>query len=66
MKDLTSYVSNFEKLILGNFLYVDKTEYIWQLIRPSSAVSIFASSTNALKVKYILFRAGVDCCFTLR
>ena len=37
MKDLTSYVSNFEKLILGNFLYVDKTEYIWQLIRPSSA-----------------------------
>ena len=37
MKDLTSYVYNFEELIRGNFLYVDKTEYIWQLIRPSSA-----------------------------
>lgn len=37
MKDLTSYVYNFEELIQGNFLYVDKTKYIWQLIRPSSA-----------------------------
>ena len=37
MKDITSYVYNFEELIRGNFLYVDKTEYIWQLIRPSSA-----------------------------
>ena len=37
MKDITSYVYNFEELIQGNFLYVDKTEYIWQLIRPSNA-----------------------------
>ena len=37
MKDLTSYVYSFEELIQGDFLYVDKTEYIWQLIRPSSA-----------------------------
>ena len=37
MKDLTSYVFSFEELIKGNFLYVDKTEYIWNLIRPSSA-----------------------------
>ena len=37
MKDITSYVYSFEELIQGNFLYVDKTEYIWQLIRPSSA-----------------------------
>ena len=35
MKDLTSSVYNFEDLIQGNFLYVDKTEYIWQLIRPA-------------------------------
>ena len=35
MKDLTSYLFSFEDLIQGNFLYVDKTEYIWQLIRPS-------------------------------
>ena len=35
MKDITSSVYNFENLIQGNFLYVDKTEYIWQLIRPA-------------------------------
>ena len=35
MKDLTSSVYTFEDLIQGNFLYVDKTEYIWQLIRPA-------------------------------
>ena len=37
MKDITSYVYDFEELIQGDFLYVDKTEYIWQLVRPSSA-----------------------------
>ena len=35
MKDLTSSVYTFSDLIQGNFLYVDKTEYIWQLIRPA-------------------------------
>ena len=35
MKNLTSSVYTFEDLIQGNFLYVDKTEYIWQLIRPA-------------------------------
>ena len=37
MKNLTSSVYTFEDLIQGNFLYVDKTEYIWNMIRPSSA-----------------------------
>ena len=32
MKALTSSVYSFEKLISGDYLYVDKTEYIWQLI----------------------------------
>ena len=32
MKDLTSSIYIFEKLIKGNYLYVDKTEYIWQLV----------------------------------
>ena len=35
MKDITGSVYNFEDLVQGNFLYVDKTEYIWQLIRPA-------------------------------
>ena len=35
MKDLTSSVYTFEDLIQGNFLYVDKTEYIWRMIRPA-------------------------------
>ena len=36
MKDLTSSVYSFEDLIQRGSLYVDKTEYIWQLIKPVS------------------------------
>ena len=36
MKDLTSSVYTFENLIRGDFQYVDKTEYVWKLIRPKS------------------------------
>ena len=36
MKDLTTFVYNFEDLIKGNYLYVDKTEYVWKLIRLSN------------------------------
>ncbi|MFA6717126.1 MAG: AAA family ATPase, partial [Victivallaceae bacterium] len=38
MKDLTSSVYTFEDLIDGNFLYVDKTEYLWQLIQPAKGI----------------------------
>ena len=38
MKDLTYSVYTFEKLIRGNYLYVDKTEYIWKLVRPASGI----------------------------
>ena len=38
MKDITSSVYSFENLIQGNFLYVDKTEYIWQLIEPANGM----------------------------
>ncbi|NLF59516.1 MAG: AAA family ATPase, partial [Lentisphaerae bacterium] len=38
MKDLTSSVYTFEKLIRGNYLYVDKTEYIWKLVRPAFGI----------------------------
>ena len=37
-KDLTTSVFTFEDLIKGNFLYVDKTEYVWQLIRPAQGM----------------------------
>ena len=37
-KDLTTSVFSFEDLIKGNFLYVDKTDYIWQLIRPAKGM----------------------------
>ena len=36
MMKLTTYVFNFYDLVQGNFLYVDKTEYIWRLIGPMS------------------------------
>lgn len=35
MKELTTSVYSFEDLIQGGFLYVDKTEYIWQLVKPA-------------------------------
>ena len=35
MKDITSSIYSFENLRQGNFLYVDKTEYIWELIKPA-------------------------------
>ena len=38
MKDLTSSSYTFEKLIRGNFLYVDKTEFIWELVRPATGL----------------------------
>ena len=38
VKNITSSVFSFENLINGNFLYVDKTEYIWKLIKPANAM----------------------------
>ena len=38
MKDLTPSIYTFEKLILGNYLYIDKTEYLWQLVRPANGI----------------------------
>ncbi len=38
MKDLTTSVYTFEDLIEGGFLYVDKTEYIWNLIKPAKGI----------------------------
>ncbi len=38
MKNLTTSVYTFEDLIGGNFLYVDKTEKLWQLLEPSKGI----------------------------
>ena len=35
MKNLTSSVYSFEKLRNEGYLYVDKTEFIWNLINPA-------------------------------
>ena len=42
MKELTSSIYTFEKMIRENFLYVDKTEYLWELIRPGSAMYFYS------------------------
>ncbi|MDD3953708.1 MAG: AAA family ATPase [Lentisphaeria bacterium] len=42
MQKLTSSIYTFEKLIRNDFLYVDKTEYIWRLISEAPA-SFFMS-----------------------
>ena len=33
MKYLTSSLYNFEELITGGYLYVDKTEYVWKMLQ---------------------------------
>jgi len=38
MKNLTTSVYTFEKLIGGGYFYVDKTEYIWGLIKESCGI----------------------------
>ena len=42
MKELTTSIFSFEDLIQGNFLYVDKTEYIWQLVKPAKEMYFFS------------------------
>lgn len=42
MKEITSYTSNFEDIIKGNYLYVDKTEYIWNLVKSYKGVYFMA------------------------
>ncbi len=42
MKDLTSSVYTFENLRNGDFLYVDKTEFLWKLIKPANAMYFFS------------------------
>ena len=42
MKNITSSVYSFEKLIKEGYLYIDKTEYIWNLINPGGG-SFFLS-----------------------
>ena len=38
MKNITSSVYSFEKLRQEGYLYVDKTEYIWNLINPAGVL----------------------------
>ena len=42
MKDLTSSLYKFEDLINGNYLYVDKTEFIWSLVKPYKGIYFMA------------------------
>lgn len=42
MKKLTTSIYTFRKLIDNNFLYVDKTEYIWKLVDSSPAMYFMA------------------------
>jgi len=37
-KSLTASVYTFENLRRGNFLYVDKTEFLWKLVEPHNAM----------------------------
>jgi hypothetical protein len=38
VKHLSASIYTFEDLIKGNYLYIDKTEFIWKLIKPSKGI----------------------------
>jgi AcrR family transcriptional regulator len=38
MKNLTTSVYTFQDLVEGDYLYVDKTDFIWQLLNPAKGV----------------------------
>ena len=42
MKEITSSTSDFEDLIKGNYLYVDKTEFIWNLVKSYKGIYFMA------------------------
>ncbi len=42
MKELTDNLYDFEKIIRGGFLYIDKTEYVWKMVRTCSECFFFA------------------------
>ncbi len=42
MKNITPSVFTFENLIKNNYLYVDKTEYIWNLVKIPSSMYFFS------------------------
>ncbi|WP_146617284.1 AAA family ATPase [Candidatus Babela massiliensis] len=33
IKDLSIYISNFKDMVQGDYLYVDKTKYIYKLFK---------------------------------
>ncbi len=37
-KSLPLYVSNFNEMITGNYVYVDKTEYIYPLVKKKDII----------------------------
>lgn len=49
MKELTSSIYSFEKLRTGGYLYVDKTEFIWNLINPAGE-SYFLSRPRRFEI----------------
>lgn len=53
MKRLAGNITDFEQLIRGNYLYVDKTGYLWELIRPAGE-SYLLSRPSQMGVSLLL------------
>ena len=49
MKKITSSVYTFEDIVKDDFLYVDKTEYIWSLIGQGKAMYFLSRSRRFAK-----------------
>ncbi len=46
MKRLAGNITDFEQLIRGDYLYGDKTKYLWELIRPAGESCLLSSPTR--------------------
>ena len=61
MKELTSYVFSFENLIQDNFLYADKTEYIWKLFQQKTLRLFPLTSAPLRKIADSLHLESILC-----
>lgn len=51
MKRLAGNITDFEQLIRGNYLYGDKTKYLWELIRPAGESCLLSSHADGTPSK---------------
>ncbi|MEZ4730773.1 MAG: hypothetical protein R3E79_26920 [Caldilineaceae bacterium] len=58
LKPVQASTYTFRKIIDGGFLYVDKTEYLYKLVRPASGVYFLAQTAALWQEPHDLYFGG--------